>query len=135
LLAQLEDKPGRVVVVDLGGGVMTVARGDRSEVDALVVVVEPYPRSTEVGRRLLKMAAEKGIDRRVVVANKVTGDDDVALDPRPAGRRARPGHPTGHVGPGRRPGRGIAGGLRRRVARIGRAAAPRLIAGRRLIIG
>ena len=79
MLAQLEDKPGRVVVVDLGGGVMTVARGDKSEVDALVVVVEPYPRSTEVGRRLLQMAAEKGIDRRIVVANKVAGDDDVAL--------------------------------------------------------
>jgi CO dehydrogenase maturation factor len=79
LLAQLEDKPGRVVVVDLGGGVMTVARGDKSEVDALVVVVEPYPRSTEVGRRLLDMAAEKGISRRIVVANKVAGDDDLAL--------------------------------------------------------
>lgn len=79
MLAQLEDKPGRVVVVDLGGGVMTVARGDRSEVDTLVVVVEPYPRSTEVARRLLEMAAAKGIERRVVVANKVTDAEDVAL--------------------------------------------------------
>lgn len=79
MLAQLEDKPGRVVVVDLGGGVMTVARGDKSEIDALVVVVEPYPRSTEVGRRLLEMAAEKGINRRVVVANKVSDDNDLAL--------------------------------------------------------
>lgn len=79
MLAQLEDKPGRVVVVDLGGGVMTVARGDSSEIDALVVVVEPYPRSTEVGRRLLEMAAEKGISRRVVVANKVADGADLEL--------------------------------------------------------
>ncbi len=79
MLAQLEDKPNRVVVVDLGGGVMTVARGDKSEIDALVVVVEPYPRSTEVGRRLLEMAAEKGIHRRVVVANKVSDENDLAL--------------------------------------------------------
>jgi CO dehydrogenase maturation factor len=79
LLAQLEDKPGRVVVVDLGGGVMTVARGDKSEIDALVVVVEPYPRSTEVGRRLLEMAAEKGITRRIVVANKVADASDLEL--------------------------------------------------------
>ena len=58
---------------------MTVARGDRSEIDALVVVVEPYPRSAEVARRLLEMAEAKGITRRVVVANKVGGDDDMAV--------------------------------------------------------
>ena len=65
------------MVVDLGGGVMTVARGDESQIDALVVVVEPYPRSAEVARRLLEMAEAKGITRRVVVANKVTDDDDL----------------------------------------------------------
>ncbi len=56
---------------------MTVARGDRSEIDSLVVVVEPYARSAEVGRRLLDMAAAKGITRCVVVANKVADDDDL----------------------------------------------------------
>jgi len=77
LLGELEDKPGRVVLVDLGGGVMTVARGDKSQIDALVVVVEPYPRSAEVGRRLLEMAAQKGVARRIVVANKITGAEDL----------------------------------------------------------
>ena len=67
------------MLVDLGGGVMTVARGDKSEIDTLVVVVEPYPRSAEVGRRLLQMAEDKGITRRIVVANKVAGDDDLAM--------------------------------------------------------
>ena len=56
---------------------MTVARGDKSQIDALVVVVEPYPRSAEVGRRLLEMAAQKGVARRIVVANKVTGVEDL----------------------------------------------------------
>lgn len=65
------------MLVDLGGGVMTVARGDKSEIDALVVVVEPYPRSAEVGRRLLDMAKAKGIERRVVVANKVVDQADL----------------------------------------------------------
>ena len=78
MLGELEEKPNRVVLVDLGGGVMTVARGDDSQIDALVVVVEPYPRSAEVARRLLEMAAEKGVARRVVVANKITGDEDLA---------------------------------------------------------
>lgn len=58
---------------------MTVARGDSTEIDVLVVVVEPYPRSIEVARRLLDMAAQKGLDRRVVVANKVEGPEDLAL--------------------------------------------------------
>ncbi len=66
-----------MVIVDLGGGVMTVARGDESQIDALVVVVEPYPRSAEVARRLLDMAAAKNIARRVVVANKVAGQEDL----------------------------------------------------------
>ncbi len=58
---------------------MTVARGDESQIDALVVVVEPYPRSLEVGRRLLQMAAAKNIGRRLLVANKVVDDEDVRL--------------------------------------------------------
>ncbi len=77
MLAALEDRPGRVVVVDLGGGVMTVVRGDESQIDALVVVVEPYPRSAEVGRRLLETAEANGITRRIVVANKVDGEEDL----------------------------------------------------------
>lgn len=77
MLAALEDRPGRVVIVDLGGGVMTVARGDESQIDALVVVVEPYPRSAEVARRLLEMAAAKGITRRLVVANKIADAADL----------------------------------------------------------
>lgn len=57
---------------------MTVARGDDSQIDALIVVVEPYPRSAEVARRLLEMAEAKGITRRVVVANKVADEEDLA---------------------------------------------------------
>ncbi|MGH9157651.1 MAG: hypothetical protein ACRD1K_17855 [Acidimicrobiales bacterium] len=77
MLAALEDRPERMVVVDLGGGVMTVVRGDQSQIDALVVVVEPYPRSAEVARRLLQTAEANGIGRRVVVANKIADDEDL----------------------------------------------------------
>ena len=56
---------------------MTVVRGDESQIDALVVVVEPYPRSAEVGRRLLETAEANGITRRIVVANKVDGEEDL----------------------------------------------------------
>ncbi|MGH9177867.1 MAG: hypothetical protein ACRD0N_04860 [Acidimicrobiales bacterium] len=64
-------------MVDLGGGVMTVVRGNESQIDALVVVVEPYPRSAEVGRRLLAAAEANGIHRRIVVANKIGGPEDL----------------------------------------------------------
>lgn len=67
------------MLVDLGGGVMTVARGDQSQIDTLVVVVEPYPRSMEVARRLLTMAEGKNIHRRFVVANKIEDDEDLRL--------------------------------------------------------
>ncbi len=77
MLAALEDKPGRIVVVDLGGGVMTVVRGDESQIDALVVVVEPYPRSAEVARRLLDTARANGIARRILVANKIGDNEDL----------------------------------------------------------
>lgn len=56
---------------------MTVVRGDQSQIDALVVVVEPYPRSAEVGRRLLETAEANGITRRIVVANKIADDEDL----------------------------------------------------------
>ena len=56
---------------------MTVVRGDDSQIDALVVVVEPYPRSAEVGRRLLATAEANGITRRIVVANKIADQEDL----------------------------------------------------------
>ena len=58
---------------------MTVARGNESQIDTLVVVVEPYPRSAEVARRLLDMAGQKHIGRLIVVANKVADDQDLAF--------------------------------------------------------
>ena len=66
-----------MVVVDLGGGVMAVVRGDESQIDALVVVVEPYPRSADVGRRLLETAEANGITRCIVVANKIGDAEDL----------------------------------------------------------
>jgi CO dehydrogenase nickel-insertion accessory protein CooC1 len=43
----------------------------------LVVVVEPHPRSLEVGRRLRGDGRAKNISRRIAVANKVGADGDL----------------------------------------------------------
>jgi CO dehydrogenase maturation factor len=78
LLGELEEKSGRVVVADLEAGVGTISRLQATDVDLLVLVVEPYARSVEVGKRALKIAREVGVREVVVVASRVVGGDDVA---------------------------------------------------------
>lgn len=78
MLGRLEPKPGRVVLVDCAGGAYLVTLGDVCQLDAAVVVVEPYPRSAEVARRLIATLSEKAsATRTVVVANKIGNDSDL----------------------------------------------------------
>jgi CO dehydrogenase maturation factor len=79
LLGELEAKTGRVVVADLEAGVGTISRLDKGDVDLLVLVVEPYAKSLEVGRRALEIAREVGIEEVLVVASRVVDDDDVRM--------------------------------------------------------
>jgi CO dehydrogenase maturation factor len=78
LLGQL-DRPGAVVVADLEAGLGTLTRIRSGEVDVAVVVVEPTAKSLEVAARALELAAKKAVPRRVLVANRVRSDDDLAL--------------------------------------------------------
>ena len=64
------------VVADLEAGIGTLTRLPPAAVDVVLVVVEPTPRSVDVARRALAVATEQQQGRIVVVANKVTGDDD-----------------------------------------------------------
>jgi CO dehydrogenase maturation factor len=77
LLGELEHRSGRVVVADLEAGVGTISRLHASSVDRLVLVVEPYAKSVEVGRRALAIAAEIGIVDVVVVASRIRDDEDI----------------------------------------------------------
>jgi CO dehydrogenase maturation factor len=67
-----------VVIADLEAGIGTLTRLAEEQVDATVVVVEPTPRSLDVARRAIEVAAERRQGRLVVVANKVGGADDIA---------------------------------------------------------
>jgi CO dehydrogenase maturation factor len=66
------------VIADLEAGIGTLSRLDDQRVDAVLVVVEPTPKSIEVGTRAAQLAKEKSFGRVVVIASRVRGDDDLA---------------------------------------------------------
>lgn len=72
------DGSGRVVVADFEAGIGTLTRMGTGDVDAVLVVVEPTPKSLEVGSRAADLAREKSLGRVVVVANRVRGEEDLA---------------------------------------------------------
>ena len=67
-----------VVVADFEAGIGTLVRLGGEAVDVLIVVVEPTPRSIEVGQRAVVLARQRDIDRVIVVANRVVDDADTA---------------------------------------------------------
>lgn len=76
LLADLEGRTSSVVIVDMEASPEHLSRGTTRNVDALLLVTEPYYRSLETIRRLAMLAAELPIPRVAVVANKVRSAAD-----------------------------------------------------------
>ena len=66
---------GSTIVADLEAGIGTLTRLSDG-LDTIVVVVEPTSKSIEVGRRAADFVREKSLGRLVVVANRLTGDED-----------------------------------------------------------
>lgn len=71
------DTQDLVVIADMEAGIGTLTRLSTDDVDAVVIVVEATPKSIEVGVRAAVLAAERGFDQLVVVANRVRGDEDL----------------------------------------------------------
>lgn len=76
LLATLGSGSG-VVVADLEAGIGTLTRLSQGGVNVVVIVVEPTPRSLEVGRRAAELATERDVGRVIVIANRVQVDEDL----------------------------------------------------------
>jgi CO dehydrogenase maturation factor len=72
------DFPDEVVVADFEAGVGTLTRLEEQRVDTVLVVVEPTPKSLEVGQRAVQLAHDRKVGRVVVVANRIRSDDDLA---------------------------------------------------------
>ena len=76
LLRELEGG-GRTVLGDLEAGIGVLARMERRSLDVVLVVANPTPKSIEVARRAVQTAVARE-SRVLVVANRITGDDDLA---------------------------------------------------------
>lgn len=78
--------PDITVIADLEAGIGTLTRLGDELVDAVLIVVEPTPKSIEVGARAAALASEKSLGNVIVVASRVGSDTDLA-----AVQRAFPG--------------------------------------------
>ena len=74
--AAVAAETAQITVLDMEASLEHMKRGTARHVDALYVVVEPYYRSLEAGRRLAELAAELGINRVAAIANKVRTEED-----------------------------------------------------------
>jgi CO dehydrogenase maturation factor len=66
-----------VVVADLEAGIGTLLRMSDSTIDVVLAIVEPTPRSIEVGQRAVELARQRLVGRIIVVASRVTEAADL----------------------------------------------------------
>ena len=78
MLGSAEFDENDTVIADFEAGVGTLTRLEEQKVDTVVVVVEATPKSIEVGKRAAELAREKLLQRVIIVANRIRGDDDLA---------------------------------------------------------
>lgn len=76
VLSSVVEERDEITVMDMVAGVEHLGRGTAKDVDTLLVVVEPYYKSMETGRRTKDLAADLGIPDVRVIANKVHDDTD-----------------------------------------------------------
>ena len=77
LLSSVPDSD-TVIVADLEAGIGTLTRLPEASVDTTLVIVEPTPRSIDVGQRAVLVATERQQGHITIVANKVADGEDEA---------------------------------------------------------
>jgi CO dehydrogenase maturation factor len=76
LMSHLLIARNEVIILDMEAGIEHLGRGTSSMVDKLIVVVEPGRRSIETAVNIRQLAADIGIKKLAVVANKVRMQSD-----------------------------------------------------------
>ena len=71
-------RPEDVTILDMEASIEHLTRGTVRNVDALLVVTEPYYRALETAGRMVPLAHELGLTHVWVVANKVRNERDEA---------------------------------------------------------
>jgi CO dehydrogenase maturation factor len=68
-----------VVIMDMEAGLEHLGRGTAANMDQFIVVIEPGARSVQTYRNVKRLAADLGVKKVRVVANKVRDDEDEAF--------------------------------------------------------
>jgi CO dehydrogenase maturation factor len=79
VISHLVTGPGDVVIMDMEAGLEHLGRGTAETVDRFVVVTEPGARSLQTLSKIKTLAADLGVKRVNVVANKLRGSEDEAF--------------------------------------------------------
>jgi CO dehydrogenase maturation factor len=86
LLVQREE----ALVADMEAGTEHFARGTAKHVDGMLVVVEPSAKALETARRIRNLAVQLGIERILIVGNKIMNERDEAIIQGFAGKNQLP---------------------------------------------
>ncbi len=79
LISSLVFRKDDVVVMDMEAGLEHLGRGTASMMDRFIVVIEPGARSIQTYDKVKKLAADLGITKVDVVANKIRDAEDEAF--------------------------------------------------------
>lgn len=77
ILSSLSFRKDDVVIMDMEAGLEHLGRGTAANMDQFIVVVEPGARSIQTYEKVKQLAADIGITKVNVVANKVRGQEDI----------------------------------------------------------
>jgi len=64
------------LIMDMEAGIEHLGRSTAMGVDMMVIVVEPGQRSIDCANSVIRLSREIGLDRFIIIGNKVTGDED-----------------------------------------------------------
>ena len=79
ILSALTYRKNDVVIMDMEAGLEHLGRGTAANMDQFIVVVEPGARSVQTYGNVKRLAADLGVTRVRVVANKVRDEGDEAF--------------------------------------------------------
>ena len=87
ILTSLTFRKDDVVIMDMEAGLEHLGRGTASMMDQFIVVIEPGARSVQTYERIKQLAADIGVTKVRVVANKIRDESDRAFIRSAASRR------------------------------------------------
>ena len=79
ILSSLTYRKNDVVIMDMEAGLEHLGRGTAANMDQFIVVIEPGARSVQTYRNVKRLAADLGVKRVRVVANKLRTEEDEAF--------------------------------------------------------